>query len=101
MADCASSQTSGQVAIEGWNVSLVIEGAKRISLQRAAMGRKIPFRSPAVYGVSANTNAVLGRERPMTRSWVHFTRGRFVRQARVGLGDVTEEHLSRQGFAGP
>ena len=37
----------------------------------------------------------------MTRSWVHFTRGRFVRQARVGLGDLTEEHLSRQGFAGP
>jgi len=36
----------------------------------------------------------------MTRSWVHFTRGRFVRQARVGLGDLTEEHLSRQGFAG-
>ena len=37
----------------------------------------------------------------MMRSWVHFTRGRFVRQARVGLGDLTEEHLSRQGFAGP
>src|SRR5215467_1145605 len=37
----------------------------------------------------------------MTRSWVHFTRGRFVRQARVGLGDLREEHLSRQGFPGP
>jgi homogentisate 1,2-dioxygenase len=37
----------------------------------------------------------------MTRSWIHFTRGRFVRQARVGLGDLREEHLSRQGFAGP
>ncbi|HVH78351.1 MAG TPA: hypothetical protein VM782_03090, partial [Stellaceae bacterium] len=37
----------------------------------------------------------------MMRSWIHFTRGRFVRQARVGLGDLKEEHLSRQGFAGP
>src|SRR5207244_4473439 len=37
----------------------------------------------------------------MTRSWIHFTRGRYVRQARVGLGDLREEHLSRQGFAGP
>ena len=37
----------------------------------------------------------------MTRSWIHFTRGRFVRQARVGLGDLREEHLSRRGFAGP
>jgi homogentisate 1,2-dioxygenase len=32
---------------------------------------------------------------------IHFTRGRFVRQARVGLGELREEHLSRQGFAGP
>jgi hypothetical protein len=37
----------------------------------------------------------------MTRSWIHFTRGRFVRQARVGLGELREEHLSRLGFAGP
>src|SRR5438445_634367 len=37
----------------------------------------------------------------MTRSWIHFTRGRFVRQARVGLGDLKEEHVSRQGFLGP
>jgi homogentisate 1,2-dioxygenase len=37
----------------------------------------------------------------MMRSWIHFTRGRFVRQARVGLGDLHEEHLSRHGFAGP
>src|SRR5438128_9674743 len=37
----------------------------------------------------------------MMRSWIHFTRGRFVRQARVGLGELREEHLSRQGFAGP
>jgi homogentisate 1,2-dioxygenase len=36
----------------------------------------------------------------MTCSWIHLTRGRFVRQARVGLGDLREEHLSRQGFAG-
>ena len=37
----------------------------------------------------------------MTRSWIHFTRGRFVRQARVGLGELREEHISRLGFAGP
>ena len=37
----------------------------------------------------------------MTRSWIHFTRGRFVRQARVGIGDLKEEHLSRHGFQGP
>jgi hypothetical protein len=37
----------------------------------------------------------------MMRSWIHFTRGRFVRQARVGLGGLREEHLSRHGFAGP
>jgi hypothetical protein len=35
------------------------------------------------------------------RSWIHFSRGRFVRQARVGLGDLREEHLSRHGFQGP
>jgi len=37
----------------------------------------------------------------MTRSWIHVARGRFVRQARVGLGDLREEHLSRHGFQGP
>jgi homogentisate 1,2-dioxygenase len=39
----------------------------------------------------------------MMRSWIHFTRGRFVRQARIGLAEANlkEEHLSRQGFAGP
>lgn len=37
----------------------------------------------------------------MTRSWIHFARGRFVRQARVGLGELREEHLSRHGFQGP
>ena len=37
----------------------------------------------------------------MLRSWIHLTRGRFVRQARVGLGDLKEEHVSRQGFLGP
>jgi homogentisate 1,2-dioxygenase len=37
----------------------------------------------------------------VTRSWIHFTRGRFVRQARVGLGELREEHLSRHGFQGP
>ena len=30
----------------------------------------------------------------MMRSWIHFARGRFVRQARVGLGELREEHLS-------
>src|SRR6266446_1340787 len=41
--------------------------------------------------------------RDMMRSWIHFTRGRFVRQARIGLDEakLREEHLSRQGFAGP
>ena len=37
----------------------------------------------------------------MMRSWIHFTRGRFVGQARVGLGELREEHLSRHGFQGP
>ena len=37
----------------------------------------------------------------MIRSWIHHARGRHVRQARVGLGDLREEHISRQGFAGP
>jgi len=37
----------------------------------------------------------------MMRSWIHFTRGRFPRQARVGLGELREEHLSRHGFQGP
>jgi hypothetical protein len=32
----------------------------------------------------------------MTRSWIHFTRGRFVRQARAGLGELREEHLGRE-----
>jgi hypothetical protein len=36
----------------------------------------------------------------MMRSWIHFTRERFVRQARVGLRDLKEEHLGRQDFAG-
>jgi len=35
------------------------------------------------------------------RSWVHHAKGRYVRQARVGLGDLREEHISRQGFFGP
>ena len=35
------------------------------------------------------------------RSWIHVARGRHVRQARVGLGDLREEHVSRQGFFGP
>ncbi|MBV8119048.1 MAG: hypothetical protein JO081_03800 [Alphaproteobacteria bacterium] len=37
----------------------------------------------------------------MMRSWIYFTCGRFLRQARVGLGDLREEHVSRHGFAGP
>ena len=35
------------------------------------------------------------------RSWIQHARGRHVRQARVGLGDLREEHISRQGFFGP
>jgi homogentisate 1,2-dioxygenase len=35
------------------------------------------------------------------RSWIHVTRGRHVRQARMGLGELREEHISRQGFFGP
>ncbi len=35
------------------------------------------------------------------RSWIHHARGRYSRQARVGLGDLREEHISRQGFFGP
>ena len=35
------------------------------------------------------------------RSWIHHARGRYVRQARVGLGDLREEHISRGGFFGP
>ena len=35
------------------------------------------------------------------RSWIHHARGRHVRQARMGLGDLREEHISRQGFSGP
>jgi homogentisate 1,2-dioxygenase len=37
----------------------------------------------------------------MRRSWIHLVRGRFARQARAGLGNLREEHLSRHGFAGP
>ncbi len=35
------------------------------------------------------------------RSWIHHAKGRHVRQARVGLGGLREEHISRQGFFGP
>ena len=35
------------------------------------------------------------------RSWIHHAKGRFVRQARVGLGDLREELIGRQGFFGP
>ena len=34
------------------------------------------------------------------RSWIHHAKGRHVRQAPVGLGDLREEHISRQGFFG-
>src|ERR1700761_9328700 len=43
----------------------------------------------------------LNRECGVMRSWIQHTRGRHVRQARVGLGDLREEHISRQGFFGP
>src|SRR5215208_1915182 len=48
-----------------------------------------------------NINANAREDVRMMRSWIHFTRGRFVRQARVGLGELREEHLSRHGFQGP
>jgi homogentisate 1,2-dioxygenase len=54
------------------------------------MGRKQPFREDNKQG-----------EYPVMRSWIHHARGRYVRQARVGLGDLREEHISRQGFFGP
>jgi hypothetical protein len=34
------------------------------------------------------------------RSWIHHAKGRTVRQARVGLGDLREEHISRFGPVG-
>jgi homogentisate 1,2-dioxygenase len=37
----------------------------------------------------------------MKRSHIHLSRGRVARQARMGLGGLREEHLSRHGFAGP
>src|SRR5258706_2275565 len=52
--------------------------------------------------ISTRRRLALGG-RNMMRSWIHFTRGRLVRQARIGLDEagLKEEHLSRQGFAGP
>ena len=35
------------------------------------------------------------------RAWIHDTVGRHVRQAQVGLGDLREQHIRRQGFFGP
>src|ERR1700758_4028523 len=46
-------------------------------------------------------NPAKHREDTIMRSWIHIARGRHVRQARVGLGDLREEHISRQGFFGP
>ena len=37
----------------------------------------------------------------MKPSWIHLARGRYVRQARVGLGELREELFGRQGFSGP
>ncbi|MCK1441890.1 homogentisate 1,2-dioxygenase [Bradyrhizobium sp. 2] len=37
----------------------------------------------------------------MKPSWIHLARGRYVRQARVGLDELREELFGRQGFAGP
>lgn len=41
------------------------------------------------------------KECHIVRSWIQHAKGRHVRQARVGLGDLREEHISRQGFSGP
>lgn len=37
----------------------------------------------------------------MKPSWIHLARGRYVRQARVGLGELREELFGRKGFSGP
>lgn len=37
----------------------------------------------------------------MKNSWIHIERGTTARQARVGVQDLNEEHVSRQGFFGP
>lgn len=37
----------------------------------------------------------------MKNSWIHIHRGTVARQARVDVQDLNEEHVSRQGFAGP
>lgn len=37
----------------------------------------------------------------MKNSWIHAKSGETPRQARVDVHDMNEEHLSRQGFAGP
>src|SRR5437588_5005246 len=59
------------------------------------------LRSPAANGIRPRPAVNSIGEPHMMRSWIHFTRGRFVRQARVGLGELREEHLSRHGFQGP
>lgn len=37
----------------------------------------------------------------MRNSWIHIHRGTVARQARVDVQTLNEEHVSRQGFAGP
>jgi hypothetical protein len=48
-------------------------------------------------GVRRIETAYCGRIE-MTRSWIHFTRGRFVRQARVGLGDLRGRTFESAGL---
>lgn len=36
----------------------------------------------------------------MRPAWFHLAKGSYARQARIGVGDRYEEHLSRQGFTG-
>jgi homogentisate 1,2-dioxygenase len=49
----------------------------------------------------ANREQTNKRECQIVRSWIQQSKGRHVRQARVGLCDLREEHISRQGFFGP
>ena len=37
----------------------------------------------------------------MQNSWIHVSKGRAARNARVGVREMNEEHVSRQGFFGP
>jgi hypothetical protein len=58
-------------------------------------------RTECQIGRLASPHSSVGGVLLIMRSWIHAARGRFARQARLSLGDLKEEHLSRHGFAGP